>query len=160
MTFSEILTEVINELEDDSIIHPVQEVGDVIPALEKGKCHRISPMLKERFSLLGKWEDATHGDWLDLGEMKNLWLNESDADERTKQFQSQIKAFVEHWEEHILSKVQRKNVTVFALSEYTYESIFLIWKDAIEPEVWVYDVNGESHFKNIELYLVDYLNQE
>lgn len=39
--------------------------------------------------------------------------------------------------------------------------ICLIWFDGIEePELWVYDCNGESRYKDLESYLQAYIDDD
>lgn len=45
---------------------------DCIPTLQTGIYRRISPMLRERYNNFGSWENATHGDWLSIDDMKEL----------------------------------------------------------------------------------------
>lgn len=49
----------------------------------------------------------------------------------------------------------------FAGSDYSYEMVFLLWLDStVEPEVWVYDCNGESRYKDLNDYLNAYINDD
>ena len=49
----------------------------------------------------------------------------------------------------------------FAASDNSYEMICLIWFDGIEePELWVYDCNGESRYKNLTSYLQAYIDDD
>jgi hypothetical protein len=53
---------------------------------------------------------------------------------------------------------KEERLSLFAISDLNSESIVLVWLDfEPEPEVWVYDANGESRYKNLEVYLDSYL---
>ena len=42
-----------------------------------------------------------------------------------------------------------------------YEMICLIWFDGTEePELWVYDCNGESRYKDLAAYLQAYIDDD
>ena len=39
--------------------------------------------------------------------------------------------------------------------------VILLWLDStVEPEVWVYDCNGESRYKDLNDYLNAYINDD
>lgn len=49
----------------------------------------------------------------------------------------------------------------FAASDNGYEMICLIWFDGTEePELWVYDCNGESRYKDLAAYLQAYIDDD
>ena len=52
-------------------------------------------------------------------------------------------------------------VSIFAASDNSYEMICLIWFDGTEePELWVYDCNGESRYKDLASYLQAYIDDD
>ena len=92
----------------------------------------------------GKWINATHGDWLDTKEMESPW-NEDEEDERLVGIVRNIKASMDNWEDHATGLFALNRISIFAASDNGYEMICLIWFDGTEePELWVYDCNGES----------------
>jgi hypothetical protein len=51
-----------------------------------------------------------------------------------------------------------ERLSVFACSDLTNEKIYLLWLDfEDEPELWAYDSNGESRYKDLREYLEAYL---
>jgi hypothetical protein len=59
----------------------------------------------------------------------------------------------------VLFRPQR--LSLFAASDLNYESIYLLWLEfEDEPELWVYDANGESRYKDLAEYLKAYLNDD
>lgn len=159
MSIKSKLKLIIKELKDESTIHP-KEDKEQIPTFEKGIYKNFSPMLKERFESLGAWEDSTHGDWLSLSEMENLW-NENIADNRLRDIKINLISNQNNWDNDALSLFKDKRISVFAASAYTNERVYLVWLDAIlEPEIWVYDTNGFSRFQNLEKYFDAYIDDE
>lgn len=156
------IEQVFEELKDDSIVHPRESHSKEIPTLKKENYREASPMLLERFNFAGAWEDSTHGDWLSISEMKYLWLNESKIlNERIKEIKENLLSISENWANDAISLFKSNRISVFAASNYTNERIYLIWfDDIIEPELWVYDVNGFSRFENLEYYLDSYINDK
>lgn len=131
-----------------------------VPTLENGVYRKPSPMLKERFEAFGKWVNATHGDWLDTKEMESLW-NESAEDERLSGIAGSVKASMGNWEDHATGLFALHRISIFAASDNSYEMICLIWFDGtVEPELWVYDSNGESRYKDLASYLQAYIDDD
>ncbi|HTH99283.1 MAG TPA: hypothetical protein VL574_17830 [Stellaceae bacterium] len=45
-----------------------------------------------------------------------------------------------------------------ACSDLGYDKIYLLWLEfEDEPELWTYDGNGESRYKNLQAYLQAYV---
>lgn len=131
-----------------------------IPTLEKDKYRNATPMLKNRFELLNYLIDATHGDWLSIDEMKLLW-NDSIPDKRLKEIKAALDSHIENWENNAGSLFKKNRLSLFAGSAYTNEHIYLLWLDgASEPELWVYDTNGEARYKNLDEYLRAYIDDD
>ena len=160
MNIRKIINEVIQEFKVDEgfneeEIHPPNDFDNLIPTLKKGIFRSASPQLIERFKLLGKWEFATHGDWLGIDDMLNLW------EDNLTPYTESINAAIDHWVNDAASLFKKSRVSIFAASEDTNERVYLIWFDCIkEPEVWSYDSNGESRFKDLASYLQAYLNDD
>lgn len=156
------IEKVVEELKDDSIIHPKEDHKNKIPTLKIGVYREISPMLLERFNFLGAWEDSTHGDWLSISEMEVLWLDDDKIlNERIKEIKNNLLSISNNWENDATAIFKNSRLSVFAASAYTNERIYLIWLDEIiEPEIWVYDTNGFSRFRDLELYLDSYINDD
>lgn len=68
---------------------------------------------------------------------------------------------IKHWENNAGSIFQKSRLSLFAGSADINEHIYLLWLDhSDEPEIWVYDVNGESRYKNLYEYLQCYINDD
>lgn len=131
----------------------------LVPTLQVNTYQPISPMLKERFKLINNWEDATHADWLSIDEMEQLWENKPISNQRMKGIKLSLDSHIENWENNLGSYAPYEQLSLFAGSAYTYEHIYLFWGNKnIEPELWVYDVNGETRFDNLDEYLIDFLS--
>lgn len=156
-----ILEEVANELKNDSkMFQPESEQALNIQTLKKGVYRNLSPQLKARFSRMGAWHDSTHGDWLSMSEIEKLVSGNLDTS-RLKRIKTNFDAAAEHWANDVISLLLPERVSYFAASEFTYERVYLIWFDGYEePEVCVYDVNGESRYVDLESYLLAYLKDD
>jgi len=159
----EIIEEAIRV--NDSLCSQPSEKGDVrrevtkIPTLENNYFRNVSPMLKERYSIISYWRNATHGDWLSIDEMEMLWLKDSTP--YINQIRNQIKAFFENWPNDASSLFKNNRISVFAIDDNGNEHIYLIWFDDVEePEFWVYDSNGMARYKDIKTYLEAYLSDD
>ncbi|SHG91583.1 hypothetical protein SAMN04488522_108229 [Pedobacter caeni] len=160
MNIEEALEKVLDELSDDSSPKPVVSFEKGIPTLKAGYFRPLSPMLKSRFEKLGGWEESTHGDWLDPAEMECFWESQI-VDERLNEIVQQVKAAADHWQNDAGSLFSLHRISVFAASRYTYERIYLVWFDETEePELWVYDVNGEARYKDLLSYLESYIKDD
>lgn len=156
-TIKELLDRVIASEDNPHISDPIGFQKGV-PTLEKGVYRQASPMLKARYDSLGKWVNATHGDWLEQHEMESLWDND---DERLTRIARNVKASMENWENHATGLFTKNRISIFAASDNGYEMICLIWFDGIEePELWVYDCNGESRYKDLACYLQAYIDDD
>lgn len=156
-TIKELLDEVI-DLEGKVQISQAIDFHKGVPTLEKGVYRNVSPMLKIRYGAFGKWINAAHGDWLDTKEMESLW-NEDEKDERLIGIVRDIKASKDYWEDHATGLFAPNRISIFAASDNGYEMICLIWFDGTEePELWVYDCNGESRYKDLAAYLQAYID--
>lgn len=131
-----------------------------IPTLEKGIYRDASPMLQERFENYGRWVNATHGIWLSIQDMENLWCDDIE-DSTVDRIKYHAECLKEDWPNHAYSLFKDNRLSLFAGSDIGNESIFLLWLDfEDEPELWVYDSNGESRYKNFNEYLIAYLNDD
>jgi hypothetical protein len=137
-----------------------EKLGKGIPTLEKGVYREFSPMLRDRFEVYGRWEHATHGTWLGLKDMELLWENNI-QDNLLVRIKYQAEILKNHWQNNAYGLFKDERLSLFAGSDYSNESMFLLWLDfEAEPEIWVYDSNGESRYKNIKHYLVSYLTED
>ena len=72
-----------------------------------------------------------------------------------------IKASKDYWEDHATGLFAPNRISIFAASDNGYEMICLIWFDGTEePELWVYDCNGESRYKDLAAYLQAYIDDD
>ncbi|HHD7487385.1 TPA: hypothetical protein ACOVI5_002020 [Klebsiella oxytoca] len=132
-----------------------------IPTLEKNHYRNVTPMLIDRFDMFGSWIQATHGDWLSIEEMETIWNEELTVNSRLWCIKNNLMAARDHWDNDASSLFKENRLSLFSGSEFTFERIYLLWLDnEDEPELWVYDSNGESRFKNLETYLKAYLNDD
>lgn len=158
-TIKELL-DIVIALESNSQISKAIDFHKGVPTLENGIYRKPSPMLKVRYELLGRWLNATHGDWLDVEEMESLWC-ESVADERLAGIVRSVRASMDNWEDHAAGLFALNRISIFAASDNGYEMICLIWFDGTEePELWVYDCNGESRYKDLVSYLQAYIDDD
>lgn len=131
-----------------------------IPTLEPGVYRPCSPMLRERFARCGRWTLASHGHWLSATDMEALWSDDG-ADpfvEDVKQLQI---ASAAGWPNEASTLLRPERLSLFAGSEYNNEKIYLLWLDfEDEPELWVYDANGESRYRDLATYLQAYLAED
>jgi hypothetical protein len=136
-----------------------EPLGPEIPTLAPGVRRPCSPMLKARFETCGRWITATHGHWLSAGDLRTLWSEaETAADPFLAAVQDSLIAGMENWPNEASSLFRPNRLTLFAASDYTYEKVYLLWLDfEDEPEVWAYDANGESRYRDLETYLKAYL---
>jgi hypothetical protein len=129
-----------------------------VPTLQPGRYRPLSPQLKDRFALFGAWYEASHADWLSLTEMEDLWApTESAAAARRKN----LAVIAENWQNDAVSLFKEDRISIFALSKEGTERMYLLWFDCVdEPEVWVYDTNGEAHYRDLKAYLQAYLDDD
>jgi hypothetical protein len=131
-----------------------------IPTLKTGIFRPSSPELKERFQLFGRWQKATHGHWLRLDDMEALW-KDSIGDILLNGIRESQQAAEENWPNDASALFKPERLSLFAGSDITNERIYLLWLDfEDEPELWVYDSNGESRYKDLAEYLKAYLNDD
>lgn len=131
-----------------------------IPTLEPGVFRPASPMLAERFNLLGRWTMASHGHWLSISDMEALWLKDG-ADPFVEGVKQMQVAGAEGWPNDPSILFRPERLSLFAGSEHNYEKIYLLWLDfEDEPEFWVYDANGESRYRDLSCYLRAYLTDD
>jgi len=139
---------------------PAATLDEGVPTLRSGQRQSFSPQLKERYELFGRWETATHGHWLGLGDMEGLW-QETINDDFLNRIKSQRIACEEGWSNSAPALFKPERLSLFACSDLTNEQIYLLWLEfEDEPELWVYDSNGESRYKDLEEYLRAYLSDD
>lgn len=154
------LLDIVIASEDNPQISKAIDFHDGVPTLERGFHRKASPMLTARYELFSKWLNATHGDWLDTEEMESFWSEDAD-DERLAGIVRNVKASMGNWENHATGLFVPNRISIFSASDNGYEMICLIWFDGIEePELWVYDCNGESRYKDLESYLQAYIDDD
>lgn len=148
-------------LEVDQVTLSFPDVIDKgIPTLKPGTYQDCSLMLKERYEMFGRWESATHGHWLSLSDMEAMW-EETIEDNFLGCIQAQRVAGELGWPDEASALFRPERLSLFACSDITNEKIYLLWFEfEDEPELWVYDSNGESRYKNLEEYLIAYLNDD
>jgi len=139
---------------------PPTPFGQGIPTLAPGVFRPGNPMLEERFQLFGRWTTASHGHWLSTSDMEALWSDNGTDPfiEGVKQMQA---ASAEGWPNDASPLFRPERLSLFAGSEYSNERIYLLWLDfEDEPELWVYDANGESRYHDLAAYLQAYLAED
>ncbi len=141
---------------------PPEPLGQGVPTMALGVYRPYSPMLRERFEVCGRWTIAAHGHWLSTADMEALWSDEKTAaDPLLEGVKEQQIAGMENWANEASSLFGPERLSLFAGSDYTYEKIYLLWVDfETEPEIWVYDVNGESRYRDLAAYLQAYLDHD
>lgn len=131
--------------------------SDRVPTLKSGVYRTMSPMLGQRFELFGRWETATHGDWLSLSDMERLWDGTID-DDRLSAIRSNRDAAEKGWPNEPSALFRPERLSLFAGHTDMTEKIYLVWLDfEPEPELWVNDSNGESRYRDLGQYLDAYL---
>lgn len=132
---------------------PSAVLGQGVPTLRGGARQPFSLQLRERFGMFGRWEAATHGHWLGIDDMEALW-QEKINDDFLNHIRSQAIACEEGWANSAPALFKPERLSLFACSDLTNEAIYLLWLEfEDEPELWVYDANGESRYKDLEEYL-------
>ncbi|KRA62108.1 hypothetical protein ASD89_23750 [Caulobacter sp. Root656] len=141
---------------------PATPFDDGIPTLQPGVFQPSSPMLKERFELFGRWTMSTHGHWLSVADMAALWSNvDTASDPLLEGVKASREAGEEDWPNEASALFKPQRLSLFAASDYTSEKIYLLWLDfEDEPELWVYDANGESRYRDLATYLQAYLAED
>lgn len=92
--------------------------------------------------------------------MESFWSEGAD-DERLAGIVQNVKASLGNWENHATGLFALSRISIFAASDNSYEMICLIWFDGIEePELWIYDCNGESRYKDLASYLQAYIDDD
>ncbi|EHR8835433.1 hypothetical protein ABJ851_001067 [Shigella flexneri] len=139
---------------------PVSKFDGRIPTLEKNVWRQASPQLQARFTCCGRWVSATHGTWLSIQDMETLWSDEI-SEQLLDVMKYNAQASRDNWNDHAWGLFRSSRLSLFAGSDSGYEAIFLLWLDNTdEPELWVYDCNGESRYKNLDDYLLAYINDD
>jgi hypothetical protein len=128
-----------------------------IPTLKPGVFRPLTPQLKKRYEMFGRWENATHGHWLGLDDMETLWRDAID-DQLLEEIKISRVAGEEHYPGDASSLFRPERLCLFAGDDNNYEKIYLLWTDfGEEPEPWVHDPNGTSRYKDLANYLKAYL---
>jgi len=142
------------------LVSPPTQLTQGIPTLKSGVYQECGPMLKERYELFGRWMRATHGHWLGIDDMERLWENNIN-DPFLRDIQSIQVAGEEDWPNEASALFRPERLSLFACSDITNEKIYLLWIEfEEEPELWVYDSNGESRYKDLSKYLEAYNNDD
>ena len=153
-----VLEEVGQQDEVEIVPEPAEPSQDQIPTLQADYYRPMSPQLRERFTSFGAWPEATHADWLSLGQMAELW---TDPNATPSGKQRNLVVMTDNWPNDATALFKADRISVFALSEEGNERMYLLWFDCIEePEVWVYDTNGEAHYRDLKTYLEAYLDDD
>jgi hypothetical protein len=134
------------------------EALDQIATLQVGFFRPLSAQLRERFAQFGAWLEATHADWLGLADITALWeLRDATALARQKN----LTVLSQNWPNDATALFRADRISVFALRQEGTERIYLLWFDSMdEPELWVYDTNGEAHYRDLQSYLEAYLTDD
>lgn len=129
-----------------------------IPTLKPNVYREMTDQLRKRFELLGRWEQATHGVWLSLDDMEELWQSKH-SDPVIEQIVAIAGFGSDDWPNEASNMFKLERLSVFAASDLNYHKIYLLWLDEVsEPELWVYDSNGESRYPDLRSYLQAYVD--
>jgi hypothetical protein len=96
-----------------------------VPTLMPGVYRDCSPMLAVRFQALGRWMEATHGHWLDAGDMASLWTKPN-PDPLLSDIYSMHIAGRENWPNIASSLFLPERLSLFAGSDIGNERVFLL----------------------------------
>lgn len=89
--------------------------------------------------------------------MEALWKDSID-EEFLDRVRSQRVGGERGWANEASALFRPERLSLFACSDLTNEKIYLLWLDfEDEPELWVYDSNGESRYQDLAEYLNAYL---
>jgi hypothetical protein len=92
--------------------------------------------------------------------MERLWTPGSQDDWTKGIYLSRIAA-EENWGNDAAALFRADRLTLFAGHADTNERIYLLWLDwTEEPELWVYDSNGELRFVDLHEYLTVYVTDD
>jgi hypothetical protein len=138
---------------------------DQVPTLAKGVYRPVSPMMRTRFQTFGRWRLATHGHWLSAADMAALWDEPADPLLREireiREIREMREAAEGNWPNEASALFRPERLSLFAGNDVSNEKIYLLWLDcADEPELWVYDSNGEGRYPHLAAYLAAYLDDD
>ena len=133
--------------------------SEQIPTLARHVYRTVSPMLRSRFEAFGRWRLATHGHWLSIGDMAALWGEPGDI--LLREIDEMRRAGESGWPNEASALFRPERLSLFAGSDVSNEKIYLFWLDfEDEPELWVYDSNGESRYRDLAAYLQAFLDDD
>lgn len=134
---------------------PVERVA----TLARGVYRPISPMLRARFQAFGRWRLATHGHWLAAADMEELW--DEPPDLLLREIREMREAAEGNWPNEASALFRPDRLSLFAGNDLSNDKIYLLWLDCQEePELWVYDANGEGRYPDLAAYLTAYLGDD
>lgn len=138
---------------------PAVPVGQGVPTLAPSVYQPISPQLADRFAMFGRWTTATHAHWLSLADMEAMWSEEAAAaDPFLASVRESWRDGAEGWPNEASKLFRPERLSLFAGTDLDYQRIYLLWlEQEDEPEVWVYDPNGESRYPDLKAYLDAYM---
>lgn len=143
-----------------SVVLPPTPIPRGIPTLSPDVYREVTPMLAARYALLGRWQGATHGHWLSMADMEALW-RPTIEEPLLEEVRDQRIVCEENWPNDVAALFRPERLSLFAGSDLGYERMYLVWFDFTdEPEVWAYDANGESRYRDLEAYLRAYLSDD
>ncbi len=142
-----------------SVRSPAELAADMIPTLAPGVYQPTTPMLRDRFAKFGRWLRATHGHWLSLSDMAALW---GEPDEPLlRDIAAMREGGEKGWPNEASALFRPERLSLFAGSDLSNEKIYLLWLEfEDEPELWVYDSNGEARYRDLASYLQAYLTDD
>ena len=130
-----------------------------IPTMEPNVYRLVSPMLRECYDNFKFWRNSTHGNWLSLLEMEELWSDKPST--YIQNIKNELIACSQNWANDAYGLFRDNRLSVFAADEKSYERVYLIWLDETdEPELWCYDCNGMARYKNLRDYLQAYIEDD
>ncbi len=130
-----------------------------IPTMEPNVFRPASPMLRERYENFSYWKNSTHGNWLSLSEMEELWSDKPST--YIQIIKNELISCSKNWPNDAYGLFRDNRLSVFAADDNSYERVYLIWLDETdEPELWCYDCNGMARYRNLRDYLQAYIEDD
>jgi hypothetical protein len=158
---SSLLLKVVEQVQEMTQSTPdaaSAEALDQIATLQVGVFRPLSAQLRGRFAQFGAWLEATHAEWLSLADITALW---EPRDATALARQKNLTVLSQNWPNDATALFRADRISVFALGQEGTERIYLLWFDSMdEPELWVYDTNGEAHYRDLQSYLEAYLTDD
>ncbi len=110
--------------DDQPIVNKPDLSISKIPTLQPNVYREFSPLLEIRYKMFSSWILASHGNWLSLKEMQELW--QDDNSEYITNIKEQLLASKEWWGNDATTLFKDERISIFAAEEFGNERIYLI----------------------------------